>query len=92
MLIGGRFVEPNTEGLPMTDKTDRPRAFQELIALSGETNRPVTRFGRSGRRSPRLLTRRGPMPDPQPAAAESLWQRQGEAEVDVRGADAGSHN
>jgi hypothetical protein len=86
-------VEPDTEGLPMTDKTDRTRAFQELLALRGEANRPVTRFGRSGRRNSPLLTRRGPMPDPRPAAAESPWQRQGEAEVDgVRGADAGSHN
>jgi hypothetical protein len=72
----------------MMDETDPPRAFEELIALRGGATRPVTRFGHSGRRKPLLGTRRGPTPDPRPAAADFPWQREDEPEASRVGRDA----
>jgi len=61
----------------MSENTKRARAVQERMAQRSGADRPVTKFGRTGRRAP--FVRAGAVPDESRAAAEAAWRRYGEA-------------
>ncbi len=79
----GRRLSPvgfPPRGVPMSDNTERARAVQELLAKRSDADRPVTRFGRSGRRKSPVVPP-APMLDESSAAGEAAWRRYGEGGI-----------
>ena len=65
----------------MSKITEREPAVEERMAQRGDADRPVTRFGRSGRRKVPPVVRRGPMPEASQARDEAVWPRYGGGET-----------
>jgi hypothetical protein len=61
----------------MTENTAQSRAVQERMAERSDANRPVTRFGRSGRRKTPAVVQRAPLSEASRAAAQAASRRYG---------------